>query len=543
MIEKNGIRNSSCTSLQPTGCRPYYALTTTENGILTLDELFKDHQENEKWSDLKDNVEVVQQGCGFERDNKIIRTFNNGLSKIFKIKLSHGFTLESTSEHKWFVKYRMLNNRKEIKINDWVKTKDLQKGDVIDTKVGLYKKLSNSKLNKINEFAIKMKGKHNPINQPEYINRDLAWMLGYLWGDGAMSPGSYRIRFTDGNNYNLNRVNIIIKEIFGIEGIIKKDKRENANELCIANKMLWHWLIKNNFWKYFEDKIDVIPIKIRQSSFIDIIAFIAGLLDSDGCVSENYGKTKIRITSADKMFIEHLQHVSLSVGLCFGLSKNKEGKNYQKNKCIYTLTLSAAHSLEDSVGLLENFSNKIKNYKKHNIFNWKANDRNRGAHRLGKIKDIELLEKNKYTYDVEVENHWYYAGSFKSHNSTSRLVDSYFSIEPIFAATVESKLNDRKQINVIPEKYINHPNLVTIKDLTAEQHIKMVAAFQKHTDSGISKTCNLPYEATKEDVSQAMMMAYDMKLKAITVYRDNSRKEQVLNKINNPECKNGLCEI
>lgn len=65
-------------------------------------------------------------------------------------------------------------------------------------------------------------------------------------------------------------------------------------------------------------------------------------------------------------------------------------------------------------------------------------------------------------------------------------------------------------------------------DISSHQHVKVLAAAQKHVDNSISKTCNGSNDDTVESVDQLYRMAKDLGCKAVSYYRDGSREGQVL---------------
>ena len=69
---------------------------------------------------------------------------------------------------------------------------------------------------------------------------------------------------------------------------------------------------------------------------------------------------------------------------------------------------------------------------------------------------------------------------------------------------------------------------VTAFDVIPEQHLRVQAAFQEHTDNSVSKTINLPEEASAQDIRAIYLLAHELKLKGITVYRYGTKRQQVL---------------
>jgi ribonucleoside-diphosphate reductase alpha chain len=68
----------------------------------------------------------------------------------------------------------------------------------------------------------------------------------------------------------------------------------------------------------------------------------------------------------------------------------------------------------------------------------------------------------------------------------------------------------------------------TAHDIPPARHLQVQAAFQTHTDNGVSKTVNLPAEASPDAVRQVFQQAIELNLKGVTVFRHGSRGRQVL---------------
>ncbi|MGD9330719.1 MAG: vitamin B12-dependent ribonucleotide reductase [Desulfobacterales bacterium] len=117
--------------------------------------------------------------------------------------------------------------------------------------------------------------------------------------------------------------------------------------------------------------------------------------------------------------------------------------------------------------------------------------------------------------------------------------DQLMEVNPVFEAVAKAhgfysealmtkvaQCGTIRDIEEIPQEV--RKIFVTAHDVSPEWHIRMQAAFQKYTDNAVSKTVNLPRDATVQDVQKIYDLAYDLECKGVTIYRDGSKENQVL---------------
>lgn len=410
---------SRCTCVQPSGCASRELLRVFDTGLIYADEIMTDGQ-----------GEVTDLNLSVRNGIPVTTGIANSPLQLIKITLNNGRTLRLTPNHR-------------LSVNDiWVRADNLVIGQSLDYCLGEYTNsvefpLQSVDLSQYTKFNPNLNlGEYNQgyltnVKFPKETSPNLGYLVGVLFGNGCFSINEdgnrKRIRISHGNIEYLQYLQSLFTLLFGVSGSISSDLKGTKHELCIASKPIYDWFIFNGLAKLAKSKhLTRIPLIIRQSSKQTILGFIAGIIDTDGCIRKN-GNLSIDMSS--KPFLESLQQVGESVGLSFSLYANTKGQSYQKVKDMHGLSMSTFISLSDSIRTL-------------NTYSYKAKDRPlkvgcRSYFRPYDIKSIEWELFEDYSFDFAVDTQddddsWYWAGCIKSHNTKSLLTGASPGWHPPF---------------------------------------------------------------------------------------------------------------
>jgi len=112
--------------------------------------------------------------------------------------------------------------------------------------------------------------------------------------------------------------------------------------------------------------------------------------------------------------------------------------------------------------------------------------------------------------------------------SMNQIVLEYLDKRKLLTASVEEIIAKQGSVLQTDLPPAVKQVLATAHEIEPHWHVAQLAAAQRYTDNGVSKTVNLPHDATKTNVVEVFRQAFLSNCKGVTVYRDSSRKEQVL---------------
>jgi len=201
--------------------------------------------------------------------------YNNGIARTLKVRLENGLEIQGTSNHKLKV-LRPDGSR------EWVELKDLRPGDWViwslDQHTGTPVPLS--------PLEAPSHPNATPIQTPRHLNEDLAFLLGYFYGEGFASGD--RIGFSVHEDEPMRgEVKRLFRELFGLE--LREERRpgDKSVTLVVRSAPLVAWLRQNGLLKGKARELEV-PRAIRQSPRPVLAAFLRGLFEADGTITTGY---------------------------------------------------------------------------------------------------------------------------------------------------------------------------------------------------------------------------------------------------------------
>lgn len=261
------------------------------------------------------------------------------------------------------------------------------------------------------------------------IDNDFAYLVGYWLGDGTLGRDSKRKNWGRGlwqicfdeNSESYKRINNILKNIFGEDSVIKWPSKKMKILKVISNPLFIEWWAENFGETSFGKNNKRIPEWFSKLPEEKLIHFLAGLIDSDGCIPQTKkSKTcSINLSMAPKKLMESIRDVFLKCGCIINFSSSKERdvilpqNKVIKSKKMYNII---TRDEESSYKLAQYTTKKIpedavfSNMERY----WIQDDKGNIAF---KIKEITTEKYNDLVFNFEVdEDHTFQVAGYSTHN-------------------------------------------------------------------------------------------------------------------------------
>jgi ribonucleotide reductase alpha subunit len=252
------------------GCLTPDSLVFTSNGLLRLDELVDESQAG--WQEHSLSVPTD------EGDRPSPRGYNNGVQPVLTVATREGLTLTGTLNHK----VKIMTSEGPA----WRRLDELQAGDAILVKLGQHQ----GRLRALRRPA-KTHGNQAKIDLPSVLDELLAFLLGYLAGDGfvAADAQDHRVGFSVAHDsYLLQELPTLLQQAFPGCNVHRQQKAGDASvTFVIDSALIKRFLVDNGFAKAKSHEVQV-PRLVRQSPANIVGAYLRGLFEADGGLSHGY---------------------------------------------------------------------------------------------------------------------------------------------------------------------------------------------------------------------------------------------------------------
>ncbi len=550
--ERNGYRNAQASVIAPTGCLTADTLVTTDRGLARLEELGELY--GDRWQDIDLAVSTD------EGPRQATKFFVNGEEPTRRLVTQGGYRIQGTYGHR-------------VKVVDagtgtweWKRLMDVAAGDVVPVQLGTLVGAPRRVPLPVLDQAY-YAGDHR-VTVPDAVDVDLAEVVGYFMGDGSLHAKGIRLCVADTDLDVVDRLRVLGKELFGIEAAVTAC--EGYQEVVFSSVRLARWWQAAGFamelptiehtgkgWRPH------VPAAIRETNDPQVYAaFLRGLFEADGTVAAGVPS----VSTASRSFGADIQTLMLAVGIPTTVRETVSGFGGEQFQ-LRLRNLGYVAAFDEVVGFLS--------ARKARLLSPGAGtqtaNRDRVEQALGYVFEIVAANEDggiQPTYDLSVpDNVTYVANGFVSHNTIGLMMDcDTTGLEPDLALVKFKKLvgggsmqivnqtvpralralqYTEETIEAIVEYIAEHGHVEDAPGLRQEHyevfdcamgtrsispmgHVKMMAAIQPFVSGALSKTCNLPAEATVEDVEDIYFQGWKLGLKALAIYRNNSKVGQPL---------------
>ena len=396
--EANGMNPSiKLTTVKPSGCSVKETLLTTSEGFLRLEEI--GDIRGEEWQDI--NLDIYQE----HSVHNATKFYVNGFKETIVVKTDGGFSLESTPNHQ----YRVLTAEGNYV---WKRMDEIDLGDKIPYKVGGYE---GGKLSKLYQAALGPRSAF--IDQPEYLNENIAYFLGAYFADGSNHTKGIRIAGnTTTKKTHIEKLFKIVEDEFKLSPKLYERADSINQDLYITSQGMLNWLAINELIKQKSDLISI-PKYIRTAPRNILEAFIDGFFAGDGHLNRD---TRV-FTTTSLRFAEELVTIMRALGIDSKFREMPPTKSSWGEKMRYWISERKGRKADNRY--IAKDTKEV----------WQHLD-NLGMDSFSYDTVIAIEHSNNETFDIEVPvNNCYTANSYISHNTLSLLPGVTPGIHPAYS--------------------------------------------------------------------------------------------------------------
>ncbi|NPA31473.1 MAG: hypothetical protein GXO37_05685, partial [Chloroflexi bacterium] len=439
--------------------------------------------------------------------------YYGGWRETRKVALRYGFQIEGTPNHRVHV----LDAAGQVVFR---RLDELKPGDMVVLYAG--QRRFGPAGGSLPRFSGVFRTNSRRIRFPERMSEDLAFLLGAIVAEGAITINGVNISNTD--RALLERLQGLAQQFFGIPGYIARDKRNQVLYLQLNSRALRHWLVADlGIEPGAANK--AIPAAILQAAEDELAAFLRGLF-LDAYMTQD-GRT-FGITLASERLIRQLQVLLLNGGVVATVRQTAERA--------WNLTVQGQEleNLAAWLGFVESWKNE------------RLARRNQGRLRLPRnysrllpeavtralremMQQPEISLRRGFAVDTAAGRQAYQRARVNlraGHRLTRRDARQIYETlrrqgarhpfaDAFFAQDHDGKL-------YVPVERVE-VSFAEVFDISVPGSHTFVA-----NGLGNHNTINFPATATPDDVAEAFMLAWKLGVKGLTVYVTGSRETVVL---------------